>query len=266
MLLSNAQTAACVDAAREASNKAQSPPGVLPAPPLRRNLVAEERAAVDAAVAELKSYLNEIGYRLTREELAALDSRDTLGYVGATFVIHGFPVNPANPWANSPGNGLAQSMIPAALQLASIGSLDEDGARPFVRIDIFPKAAHWRALSGSSRPDGFAETVGKVARLVLAIRPTEEVLLFGGHAIDAMRAATAASSLHRGADFGFAKPERAFEVGEVRESKCPRSPEIDITCGDHSRDRPRDRPRDHPSRARPRAHQRDYPRDHPRSL
>ena len=221
MLLSNAQTAARADAAHEASNKAQSPPGdrrELPETPSRRNLNADERAAVDAAVTELKSYLNEIGYRLTREELAALDSRDTLGYVGATFVIHGFPVNARNPWANAPGNGLAQSMIPAALQLASIGSLDEDGARPFVRIDIFPKAAHWQALSGSSRPDGFAETVGKVARLVLAINPTEEVLLFGKHAIDAMRAATAASSLHRGAEFGFAKPDRAFQLDAVRAS------------------------------------------------
>ena len=117
-------------------------------------------------------------------------------------------------------------MIPAALQFASIGSLDENAERPFVRIDIFPRAAHWQAMSGSSRPDGFAAIVAKVARLVLAIRPTEEVLLFGGHAINAMRDATAASRVDRGADFGFAKPERAFEVGEVRESNCPRSPEI----------------------------------------
>ena len=73
------------------------------------SLDARSRARINESVAALRRHLKKHGYNLTPEEEAALDRRDGGGFIGATFVLHGFPVNSNQPWLDPSGLALAVS-------------------------------------------------------------------------------------------------------------------------------------------------------------
>ena len=75
-------------------------------------------------------------------------------------IINGFPVNKDNPWADPTGAKLAASMVVHTLQLGAVGLLEPDAH--FVRIDIHPEAAHWKACHKLPREPMLA--VAKCAR------------------------------------------------------------------------------------------------------
>ena len=133
----------------EATADAQVTGGYVPSFPVlaRKPLAPEERAANERAVGNIIRYLRAKQYNLTCEEHTALTTMDATGRVGACLIVDSYPVNASDPWLDKNGSGLAQSMMPHALQLDSLGLLDLDNQ--FVRLDI-----HAKAMPASAGIDG----------------------------------------------------------------------------------------------------------------
>ena len=119
------------------------------------------KAEVDASVESLIEFVvDKHSYPLPPEEIKLLrESRDSEGRVDVVLILHGFAVNESNRWLNPVGNGIAESMKPAALQAASMGLLKE-GAK-VVFLDAHPLVDHWDA--GGTLDKELIRTVGRYA-------------------------------------------------------------------------------------------------------
>lgn len=203
-------------------------------PSLSDEQIAANRASNEATVDKLRALLREHRYNLPPGEAKALTKFDKWGNVDATCIVDGFPVNADNSWADPAGKKLAESMVAHAVQLGAAGLLDGDDS--FVRIDICPTSAHWKAgkaldkelmhkVAGCAAPlalvcmwvrpclhRSWCATLLLRRRLILKISWSHEVLAFGEHAIQALRTARGVSFKERGLDYGLAKKKYAVET------------------------------------------------------
>jgi len=202
---------ASLDAAGAQTTTAALPP--YEAPIYDVAAAAIEAARNDAAVVKVKAALAAAAYNLTPEEQECLDRRDMHGSIDGLMVVDGFPVNDVNPWLDGGGGGLAKSMVPHAAQIGSLGFLD--AGRCFVRLDIHLAAAHWQSGEALEKAP-----MQEVAKLILSMTFSTEVLAFGKLAIAALREEAerqaAPSRLEEmGLDYHLRKPTYAFKTENV---------------------------------------------------